>query len=120
MVNLKKVGKYTVILNVENMDGIKANPKEVTVYIDAVQGANITVKYEDKSGNKLAENSILTGNVGEEYSSSEKEILGYTLTEIPTKSQGEFSLEEQTVTYIYSKNPFQLKTSRYNIPMKME
>lgn len=103
MVNLKKVGKYTVILNVENMDGIKANPKEVTVYIDAVQGANITVKYEDKSGNKLAENSILTGNVGEEYSSSEKEILGYTLTEIPTNAQGEFSLEEQTVTYIYSK-----------------
>ncbi|MCP7659024.1 MucBP domain-containing protein [Listeria monocytogenes] len=109
MVNLKKVGKYTVILNVENMDGIKANPKEVTVYIDAVQGANITVKYEDKSGNKLAENSILTGNVGEEYSSSEKEILGYTLTEIPTKSQGEFSLEEQTVTYIYSKNPVPAK-----------
>ncbi|CUK96802.1 Cell wall surface anchor family protein [Listeria monocytogenes] len=109
MVNLKKVGKYTVILNVENMDGIKANPKEVTVYIDAVQGANITVKYEDKSGNKLAENSILTGNVGEEYSSSEKEILGYTLTEIPTNAQGEFSLEEQTVTYIYSKNPVPAK-----------
>ncbi|WP_235005537.1 MucBP domain-containing protein, partial [Listeria monocytogenes] len=109
MVNLKKVGKYTVTLNVENMDGIKANPKEVTVYIDAVQGANITVKYEDKSGNKLAENSILTGNVGEEYSSSEKEILGYTLTEIPTNAQGEFSLEEQTVTYIYSKNPVPAK-----------
>ncbi|MBC1440375.1 MucBP domain-containing protein [Listeria innocua] len=109
MVNLKKVGKYTVTLNVENMDGIKATPKEVTVYIDAVQGANITVKYEDESGNKLAENSILTGNVGEEYSSSAKEILGYTLTEMPSNAQGEFSLEEQTVTYIYSKNPVPAK-----------
>ncbi|MBF2441598.1 MucBP domain-containing protein [Listeria innocua] len=109
MVNLKKVGKYTVTLNVENMDGIKATPKEVIVYIDAVQGANITVKYEDESGNKLAENSILTGNVGEEYSSSAKEILGYTLTEMPSNAQGEFSLEEQTVTYIYSKNPVPAK-----------
>ncbi|ELY0461518.1 MucBP domain-containing protein [Listeria innocua] len=109
MVNLKKVGKYTVTLNVENMDGIKATPKEVIVYIDAVQGANITVKYEDESGNKLAENSILTGNVGEEYSSSAKEILGYTLTEMPSNAQGEFSLEEQTVTYIYSKNPVRAK-----------
>ncbi|HHQ0757809.1 TPA: MucBP domain-containing protein [Listeria innocua] len=109
MVNLKKVGKYTVTLNVENLDGIKATPKEVIVYIDAVQGANITVKYEDESGNKLAENSILTGNVGEEYSSSAKEILGYTLTEMPSNAQGEFSLEEQTVTYIYSKNPVPAK-----------
>ncbi|WP_233444726.1 MucBP domain-containing protein, partial [Listeria innocua] len=109
MVNLKKVGKYTVTLNVENLDGIKATPKEVIVYIYAVQGANITVKYEDESGNKLAENSILTGNVGEEYSSSAKEILGYTLTEMPSNAQGEFSLEEQTVTYIYSKNPVPAK-----------
>ncbi|WP_260487388.1 MucBP domain-containing protein, partial [Listeria marthii] len=105
MVNLKKVGTYTVTLSAENMDGIKAVPKEVTVHIDPVQGANITVKYEDESGNKVAEDSILAGNVGEEYNSSAKEILGYTLTEMPTNAQGEFSVEEQTVTYIYSKNP---------------
>lgn len=36
MVNFKKVGKYIVILNVENMDGIKVNLKEVIVYIDVV------------------------------------------------------------------------------------
>ncbi|MCD2247195.1 MucBP domain-containing protein [Listeria marthii] len=105
MVNLKKVGTYTVTLSAENMDGIKAVPKEVTVHIDPVQGANITVKYEDESGNKVAEDSILAGNVGEEYNSSAKEILGYTLTEMPTNAQGEISLEEQTVRYIYSKNP---------------
>ncbi|MDT0016516.1 MucBP domain-containing protein [Listeria swaminathanii] len=105
MVNLKKVGTYTVTLSAENMDGIKAVPKEVTVHIDSVQGANITVKYEDESGNKVAEDSILAGNIGEEYNSSAKEILGYTLTEMPTNAQGEISLEEQTVRYIYSKNP---------------
>ncbi|MBC1545940.1 LapB repeat-containing protein [Listeria sp. FSL L7-1435] len=105
MVNLKRVGTYTVMLNAENMDGIKAIPKEVTVYIDSVQGANIIVKHEDKSGNKLAEDSVLSGNVGEAYNSSAKEIFGYTLTEMPTNAQGEFSLEEQTVTYIYAKNP---------------
>ncbi|MBC2184609.1 LapB repeat-containing protein [Listeria sp. FSL L7-0253] len=105
MVNLKRVGTYTVTLNAENMDGIKAIPKEVTVYIDSVQGANIIVKHEDKSGNKLAEDSVLSGNVGDVYNSSAKEIFGYTLTEMPTNAQGEFSLEEQTVTYIYAKNP---------------
>lgn len=40
------------------------------------------MKYEDKLGNKFVENSILIGNVGEEYSLSEKEILGYILIEI--------------------------------------
>ncbi|MBC2120750.1 MucBP domain-containing protein [Listeria marthii] len=104
VVNLKKVGKYVVTISAVNVDGVKAIPKEVTVYVDPVPAANVTVQYEDTSKKKIAENVILTGYIGEDYHSSAKEIAGYTLTETPANAEGGFSVEEQTVTYVYSKD----------------
>ncbi|MBF2362987.1 MucBP domain-containing protein [Listeria marthii] len=104
VVNLKKVGKYVVTISAVNVDGVKAIPKEVTVYVDPVPAANVTVQYEDTSKKKIAENVILTGYIGEDYHSSAKEIAGYTLTETPANAEGGFSSEEQTVTYVYSKD----------------
>ncbi|MBC2122018.1 MucBP domain-containing protein [Listeria marthii] len=104
VVNLKKVGKYVVTISAVNVDGVKAIPKEVTVYVDPVPAANVTVKYEDTTKKKIAENVILTGYIGEDYHSSAKEIAGYTLTETPANAEGGFSVEEQTVTYVYSKD----------------
>ncbi|MBF2517416.1 MucBP domain-containing protein [Listeria marthii] len=104
VVNLKKVGKYVVTISAVNVDGVKAIPKEVTVYVDPVPAANVRVQYEDTSKKKIAENVILTGYIGEDYHSSAKEIAGYTLTETPANAEGGFSSEEQTVTYVYSKD----------------
>ncbi|MDS9999647.1 MucBP domain-containing protein [Listeria cossartiae subsp. cayugensis] len=104
VVNLKKVGKYVVTISAVNVDGVKAIPKEVTVYVDPVQAANVTVQYEDTSKKKIAESVILTGYIGEDYHSSAKEIAGYTLTETPANAEGGFSAEEQSVTYVYSKD----------------
>ncbi|MDT0090542.1 MucBP domain-containing protein [Listeria marthii] len=104
VVNLKKVGKYVVTISAVNVDGVKAIPKEVTVYVDPVPAANVTVKYEDTTKKKIAESVILTGYIGEDYHSSAKEIAGYTLTETPANTDGGFSVEEQTVTYVYSKD----------------
>lgn len=104
IVNLKKVGTYVVTISAVNVDGIKAIPKEVTVYVDPVPAANVTVKYEDTTKKKIAESVILTGYIGEDYHSSAKEIAGYTLTETPANAEGGFSSEEQTVTYVYSKD----------------
>ncbi|MBF2350431.1 MucBP domain-containing protein [Listeria marthii] len=104
IVNLKKVGTYVVTISAVNVDGVKAIPKEVTVYVDPVPAANVTVKYEDTTKKKIAESVILTGYIGEDYHSSAKEIAGYTLTETPANAEGGFSSEEQTVTYVYSKD----------------
>ncbi|MBF2503616.1 MucBP domain-containing protein [Listeria marthii] len=104
IVNLKKVGTYVVTISAVNVDGVKAIPKEVTVYVDPVPAANVTVKYEDTTKKKIAESVILTGYIGEDYHSSAKEIAGYTLTETPANAEGGFSVEEQTVTYVYSKD----------------
>ncbi|MBC2001362.1 MucBP domain-containing protein [Listeria marthii] len=104
VVNLKKVGKYVVTISAVNIDSVKAIPKEVTVYVDPVPAANVTVKYEDTTKKKIAESVILTGYIGEDYHSSAKEIAGYTLTETPANAEGGFSSEEQTVTYVYSKD----------------
>ncbi|UHP11295.1 MucBP domain-containing protein [Listeria marthii] len=104
IVNLKKVGKYVVTISAVNIDGVKAIPKEVTVYVDPVPAANVTVQYEDTAKKKIAESVILTGYIGEDYHSSAKEIVGYTLTETPANAEGRFSTGEQTVTYVYSKD----------------
>ncbi|EJA0791820.1 MucBP domain-containing protein [Listeria monocytogenes] len=104
IVNLKKVGKYIVTISAVNTDGIEAISKEVVVYVDPVPAANITVKYEDTNKKKIAESIILTGFIGEDYYSSAKEIVGYTLTEKPANAEGGFSAEEQNVTYVYSKD----------------
>ncbi|MBC2249308.1 LapB repeat-containing protein [Listeria sp. FSL L7-0123] len=104
IVNLKTVGTYVVTISAVNVDGVKAISKEVTVYVDPVPAANVTVKYEDTTKKKIAESVILTGYIGEDYHSSAKEIAGYTLTETPANAEGGFSSEEQTVTYVYSKD----------------
>ncbi|MBF2519772.1 MucBP domain-containing protein [Listeria marthii] len=104
IVNLKTVGTYVVTISAVNVDGVKAISKEVTVYVDPVPAANVTVKYEDTTKKKIAESVILTGYIGEDYHSSAKEIAGYTLTETPENAEGGFSVEEQTVTYVYSKD----------------
>ncbi|WP_149808077.1 MucBP domain-containing protein, partial [Listeria monocytogenes] len=47
----------------------------------------------------------LTGNVGDTYNATAKQIDGYTLSTEPAKATGQFTSSAQTVNYIYTKNP---------------
>ncbi|WP_311049668.1 MucBP domain-containing protein, partial [Enterococcus faecalis] len=64
----------------------------------------ITVNYVDKDGNQLANPETLTGQIGSEYKSNEKNIDGWGLKEIPKNSTGKFTDKKQTVTYVYEKS----------------
>lgn len=68
-------------------------------------GANVTVKYQDEEGETLADDEILTGNIGENYTSEQKTITGYTFKEVQGNPTGPFTDQPQTVTYIYTKSP---------------
>ena len=67
-------------------------------------GADVTVKYQDEEGETLADDEILSGNIGENYTSEKKTITGYTFKEVQGSPTGPFTPQPQTVIYVYTKN----------------
>lgn len=68
------------------------------------QGGDVLVKYLDESLVQLAEPRVLRGLLEEDYETEPIEIEGYTLKEMPENAKGKFTKEEQTVTYLYTKD----------------
>ena len=65
----------------------------------------LTEKFVDESGNSIADNVVSSGNVGDPYSTTQKDIAGYTFKEVQGTPTGSFTAQDQTVTYVYTKNP---------------
>ncbi|UQB01630.1 MucBP domain-containing protein [Pediococcus pentosaceus] len=70
-----------------------------------VAGGNATAKYVDESGNSIAADVVSSGNIGDPYSTTQKDIAGYTFKEVQGSPKGSFTAQDQTVTYVYTKNP---------------
>ena len=68
-----------------------------------VKAADVTVHYKDEFGNTIAPDEILSGYVGDGYTTEAKNISGYTLKTRPDNATGFFSTFPQDVTYIYTK-----------------
>ncbi len=69
-----------------------------------VKGGDITAKYIDLDGNKISDDVVKTGNVGETYTTEQKSIEGYIFKEMQGNTTGQFTDQAQTVTYVYTKN----------------
>ena len=67
------------------------------------KAADVIVHYQDENGNKLTSEIVLSGNVGDGYTTGAKDLAGYTLKSRPTNATGFFSTQTQDVTYIYTK-----------------
>lgn len=65
---------------------------------------SVNVDYTDEVGTLLESSETLVGEIGSPYSTTPKEIEGYTLTSISGQPDGVFGEDLQTVKYIYSKN----------------
>ena len=68
-----------------------------------VKAADVTVHYKDEFGNTIAPDEILSGYVGDGYTTGAKNISGYTLKTRPDNATGFFGTSPQDVTYIYTK-----------------
>ncbi|WP_285004834.1 MucBP domain-containing protein [Lactococcus garvieae] len=68
------------------------------------QAEDVTIKYLDEDNNPIADDIVKTGSVGEDYTSEQKEIPGYTFKEVQGNPTGQFSDQAQTVIYIYTKD----------------
>ena len=91
------------------VDGLTQDSKDdvqTIVYTkNPVAGGNVTAKYVDENGNPIADDVVASGNVGDPYSTTQKDIPGYTLKEVQGNPTGSFTDQDQTVTYVYTKNP---------------
>lgn len=83
----------------------KADQTVTYIYQKDVQKAgNVTVKYEDETGNEIVKAEILTGKIGEKYQTKQKAITGYVFQKMDGSASGKFTDKEQTVTYVYTKH----------------
>ena len=104
--------------NVNNSNNLNVNASFSITF--GYVASDLTVKYQDISGNKIADFKTVSGNVGDAYDVStdtyKQNINGYTFKEVQGQTTGTLSDQEQTVTYVYTKNPVEAKplTVRYH------
>ncbi|MFG5434053.1 MucBP domain-containing protein [Enterococcus faecalis] len=81
-------------------------PQTVTyVYVkNPVKAAEVTTKYVDTEGNKISDEVVKTGNIGDDYTTEQKAIDGYTFKEVRGNPTGKFTDQVQTVTYMYMRD----------------
>ncbi|WP_228474656.1 MucBP domain-containing protein [Listeria welshimeri] len=73
--------------------------------VTPVEQGTVTVNYQDEQGNSLAPTETLKGDVGETYTTAQKDITGYDFKEVQGNATGEFTKEAQVVNYIYTQTP---------------
>ncbi|WFR75142.1 MucBP domain-containing protein [Lactococcus lactis] len=82
------------------------------------QAENVTIKYVDEDNKPIADDVVKTGSIGEDYTSEQKEIPGYTFKEVQGNPAGQFSDQAQTVIYIYTKD--EVKPATCTVIVKYE
>ncbi|MBC2377963.1 MucBP domain-containing protein [Listeria welshimeri] len=73
--------------------------------VTPVEQGTVTVNYQDEQGNTVAPTETLKGDVGETYTTVQKDVEGYDFKEVQGNTTGEFTKESQVVTYIYTQIP---------------
>ncbi|MGY3779158.1 MucBP domain-containing protein [Isobaculum melis] len=102
----KAITGYTFKEVQGNTTGTFTDDEQIITYIytkDIVKAAPVTVHYVDTEGQKLAEDIVLDGNVGERYETEQLTFNHYDFKEVEGSISGEFIDKEQEVTYIYAK-----------------
>lgn len=88
----------------KNQTGFYADENQEVIYVYEKKKGTVTIQYVDIEGNKIAEDDILSGAIGERYETKRKNILGYiALEKDPQYKTGNFENEDITVTYVYQK-----------------
>ena len=76
--------------------------EDITVtYVYTQKQASVTANYVDEDGAQIDTSVITSGNVGETYTTSAKEIYGYELTENPSNMTGIYTENDIVVNYVY-------------------
>ena len=78
--------------------------EEIEVNYYYIKRTTVRVEYIDKlTGEKITEDEIMQGHVGDSYETEEKEFDGYDLVEKPSNRTGKMTEEEIVVKYYYER-----------------
>lgn len=108
--NIKQIDNY-VFSGVKEGDSITGffseEAKEITlIYTKAVKEQGIVLaQYQDESGKPLIGDEVMTGEVGSEYTTTQKVIDGYVFKEVVGIPSGKYVLGITKVVYVYTKIP---------------
>ena len=103
----KTIENYVLVEHIGNEKGkLEVNPITIIYYYAKI--SNVRVRYIDITSNEeIADQEVIEGYEGKEYTTEEKEIEGYKLVKAeesyPSNSSGIMSEEETVVTYYYIK-----------------
>lgn len=76
------------------------------IYTKAVKEQGIVLaQYQDESGKPLIGDEVMTGEVGSEYTTTQKVIDGYVFKEVVGTPSGKYVLGITKVVYVYTKIP---------------
>ena len=81
---------------------LDTNGKVLTFYY-TIQEGTVTAKYVDENGNKIREDIILTGDIGEDYKTEKLDFEIYEFEEVEGNEEGKFSSKDIVVIYKYNK-----------------
>ncbi|MBC2098686.1 LPXTG cell wall anchor domain-containing protein [Listeria booriae] len=108
------IAGYVLLETPTNATGVFTEQAQTVTYVYHKQTAQpVTIQYVDESGASIAPQETLTGEFGGPYTSKDKKLTGYVLTETPANATGVFTNQAQTVIYVYHKQTVQPVTVQY-------
>jgi hypothetical protein len=84
---------------------IRAHMNMNTENQDLYLGGRVVTQYQNAAGGTLSASTTQTLELGAGYSTTPKNISGYTLSATPSNASGTTTAATTTVTYVYTKNP---------------
>ena len=87
--------------------------KTVTYVYERTAGLPVTVKYLDEHGKSIHPDVVLSGYLGDNYSTEQLAIGGYTFKAVQGDVSGTFGTSAKTVTYVYERTAGLPVTAKY-------
>ena len=108
------INGYTVKSTQGNTTGTyTVQPQRVVYIYERTAGQPVTAKYQDQDGKSIHPDVVHSGYLGDNYSTEQLVIDGYTFKAVQGDVSGTFGTSAKTVTYVYERTTGQPITAKY-------
>ena len=99
------INGYTVKSTQGNTTGTyTVQPQRVVYIYERTAGQPVTAKYQDQDGKSIHPDVVHSGYLGDNYSTEQLVIDGYTFKAVQGDVSGTFGTSAKTVTYVYTES----------------
>ncbi|ARW34811.1 MucBP domain-containing protein [Lactiplantibacillus plantarum] len=88
-------------------------PQRVVYIYERIAGQPVTAKYQDQDGKSIHPDVVHSGYLGDNYSTEQLAIDGYTFKTVQGDVNGTFGTTAKTVTYVYERTAGLPVTAKY-------